>query len=312
MPFEIPVTATGFGVPFQPPPAGNLLPRFRNRDLVRAAIMAGHPNGAGNAPDPRIRAWRTATIKLAVQHSAGNRLTHPRAWQRLDPTEKGQVRNLLGNTITKLLCERYLQAPLMVFLDVYGARHGFHYRGARPDYIAQTLGGAWFTIEAKGRDRMASQAKLAAVKRRQAAPNPVAQPGALQAHVVSWVGQRGNRVAAAIHDPEPYSELGLPALKTSALVATYYAPVLSILRTDGSWAKSPGDDVAPVEGADFGIGLHPQIAWMLQNNQHEDIAEFLQHMNNSSSDTSYLAKEGFGPDGIKIILGDGWPKEVEE
>jgi hypothetical protein len=310
MPFRIPVAATGFGAAFQSPPAGNLLPQFRNRDLVRAAIMAGHPNGAGNAPDPLIRAWRLATIKLAVQHNFQNRLIHPRAWNRLDPTEKGQIRNLLGNTITKLLCERLLHAPLMVFVDVYGALYGYRYRGARPDYIAQTLHRAWFTIEAKGRDRMAKQNKLEAIKNRQAATNPVAQPSALRAHVVSWIGQRRNNVAAVIHDPEPRDDLNRLPLKTAGLVETYYAPVLRILEKDRSWVNSADDQMIPIEGADCRIGLHPKVAALLRANQHELVAETLKFLNGDGPDSSQLATEDYAPDGIRLVTGESWPKEA--
>lgn len=313
MPFEIPVQATAFGAPFQPPPAGQLNPRFRNCDLIRAAVMAGHPKG-GHRIDPLIRNWRISTIRLAVQQSTDSlpRLRHPAAWNRLDPTEKGQIRNLLGNTITKLLCERLLCAPLMVFIDVYGEQFGFKYsrHAKRPDFVAQTRGGAWFTVEAKGRNQKPNQQRLVAAKS-QAQANPVAQPGQIQAHVVSWIGQRRGNVEAWLYDPEPHEER-LPPIELGPFIKCYYAPVVEILAAAGKKGAITDQHLVNVEQADFQIGLHPRVASLLEKNQPAELMKFLGERFSVRNNPSDATVDGYGPDGVVIVPGRSWPDEVKK
>jgi hypothetical protein len=309
MAFSIPIHATGFKAPFPYLPQGHLVQKFLNRDLIRAAIITGHPFGSGTLPDPLIRAWRISTIKLAVQHTHAGWLNHPRAWGLLDPTEKGQIRNMLGNTITKLLCERLLNAPLLVFLDVYGQQYGSHYTGNRPDFLAQTICGSWFVVEAKGRDRMAGMTKLTKIKTQQAQATAAAQPGVVAAHVVSWIGAQGDRLSARFHDPEPDPERRMPPLEVEKLVECYYAPVLSILRESATEHGSLPERPVEVRGADVSLELHPHLSWALNRGDYEKAWHVLNRANAGGPIDSEFAGKGYGPDGIRIEPGETWPNE---
>src|SRR5258705_12982861 len=112
MPFELPVDITGFGPGFLPALNGHCDLSFSTADIIRAACVAGHPDDTLQL-DPRIIAWREAAVRLALEFEptltilTPRRLRHPKAWINLDPSEKGGINYLLGNTVTKLLCERF-------------------------------------------------------------------------------------------------------------------------------------------------------------------------------------------------------------
>jgi hypothetical protein len=294
MPFTIPVFSTGFKPDFPSRPSGSSSLDFEPQDLLRAAIVAGHPHS--NSVDPLIRKWRLSTIRLAVQHIENGGLLHPSAWGQLDPTEKGQIRNLLGNAITKLLCERLLQAPLMVFLDVYGSLAGFHYQGKRPDFIAQRMDGAWLTIEAKGRDRRASLTKLGEIKADQGQATPIVSPSAIAAHVVSWVYSDQGIVKGLMHDPPPH-RLKL-RLESSLLVQTYYKPFLALLDSAGMARKV-------TEPIDFKISLHPDLAKILERREYPLAIGFLREFAREL-DSQQQSERGYAPDGIRVELGGTW------
>ena len=152
MSFVIDTFCTGFsrnthGFPHKPQGWRN--PSFTDEQLVQAALFVGHPDHQHAQLDQRFLNWRLSTIRLAVQQIVGGHLAHPKAWALLDPTEKAQIQNLLGNVVTKLLCGALLNTAHLVFVDVYHPIGS----GKRPDFLACTLDEDFYVVESKGRQR---------------------------------------------------------------------------------------------------------------------------------------------------------------
>ena len=212
MPFELPVEVSGFGINLPWVKNGWRTEQFSTSDVIRAAIVAGYVFG-GTAIHWRIQAWRLASIRLALDVPPGSttplmgQLSHPRAWTDLDLSEKGSVNSLLGNVITKLLCERILYAPRIWFLSLYGQRMNASFAGPkRPDFFTMTSAGDWISLEAKGRSYRPPSRLLTAAKNQASALHKI-NGKKIAAHVVSWSMSKNGRVCARFHDPEP-SERG--------------------------------------------------------------------------------------------------------
>ena len=114
--------------------------------------MAGYPS-LTTIPSQKFRSWRFAAIRLALRHENATLIQPPEA-KSFDPAEQAALSSLLGITVTKLLVENLLNAPILLFLDV-------HFQLAfpapremtQPDFAARNLAGQWFSVESKGMTR---------------------------------------------------------------------------------------------------------------------------------------------------------------
>lgn len=310
MPFQLPVEITGFGSGLPGVTNRNVVEQFSTGDILRAAVVAGH--GGAKQVNWRIQAWRIASIRLALNlpgpsGSSPRPLTHPRAWARLDPSEKASVNNLLGNTVTKLLCERLLDAPRTWFLDLYRSRFSADLAGVkRPDFFTQTRGGQWLSLEAKGRSNRPSAASLSLAK---------AQANALRringvdvaAHVVCWTMARGKSLCVRFHDPAPSGQ-GEITVEPQQLVRDYYAPVHEVMEASHEERHPSGATLYQFDAGDFKIGLHPNVEAELRAGQQR--IKKSEHVFDAPDNTSTAVPTlKYGPDGVVVVPGESWPDE---
>lgn len=321
MPFEIPVKVSGFGPSFNAVPNGWRNELFSTSDIIRAAVIAGYGYKTETVRvDWRIRAWRVASIRLALSLPPANltnspiinrRLSHPRAWTRLDPSEKAAVNNLLGNTVTKLLCERLLDAPRLWFLDVYRNRFSIGLVGSRrPDFFTRTRSGQWLSLEAKGRCYAPSAKSLASAKAQAQALSAV-NGTATRAHIVCWTMARDGCVSARFHDPKPNEEHegGSLAVDLDQLVRDYYAPIQEIIEVSKPVKLPHQLTLFRFEAGDFLIGLHPRLQRLLSIGP-ADAGAKLAHVERSPYEP--IDDIVSGPDGIIVIPGRSWPSDKDD
>ncbi len=315
MPFELPVQVSGFGPAISPDMNGFFLECFSTSDIIRAAVLAGY--GAGGV-DWRIRAWRIASIRMAVNFPVGpspmllGKLSHPRAWLQLDPSEKASISNLLGNIATKLLCERILDAPRLWFLDVYRNRFSVKLAGKRrPDFFTQTRAGQWLSVEAKGRSYGPSIPKLNSAKTQANAVVRI-NGSKVVAHVVCWTMSRGGAVSARFHDPEPADEGDSLTVEPGELFRDYYEPVRQMMQGSPLVEYPHGLKLFRFEAADFLIGIHPRIERYLETDidyvapTDAGFSKKLPHFR-AEPPLEPVGEIVAGPDGVIIIPGRSWP-----
>ncbi len=308
MSFDLPVEVSGFGTNLPWVKNGWRTERFSTSDIIRAAIVAGYGFG-GTAIHWRIQAWRLASIRLALDVPPGSttplmgQLSHPRAWTDLDFSEKGSVNSLLGNVITKLLCERILNAPRIWFLSLYGHLLNASFTGSkRPDFFTLTSSGEWISLEAKGRSYSPPSRLLAAAKDQASALNKI-NGTKIAAHVVSWSMSKNGRVGARFHDPEPPERASNLRVDSEKLLTDYYAPAREIINASERMGRV--DDIILYEfpAGDFMIGIDPDLESGLPLRTSEVIGKF--------SGAPAVSFEGdrirIPQDGIVIIPGRSWP-----
>jgi hypothetical protein len=312
MTFELPVEVSGFERSYSVVKDGRRNEQFSVADIIRAAVVAGYEAG-GVGSDWRIRAWRIASIRLALDlpplASPGvpRQLSHPRAWRRLDPSEKASVNNLLGNTVTKLLCERILNAPRLWFLDLFRTRFSAVLASSRrPDFFTQTLGGDWLSLEAKGRSYRPSVAKLASAKEQANALRSV-NGSRIKARVVCWTMEQSGSVSARFHDPAPSQPDGENLeVEWEDLLRDYYAPVHEIIQVSERVERTEDLALYRFVAGDFVIGLHPRVQEFLDLPQAASKTKHLHfELDTFAPAGTYVA----GPDGIILIPGRSWPRD---
>src|SRR5215213_6898447 len=313
MPFKLPVRITGFKATFRGSLNGSRTESFSTAAIIRASLIAGHPED-GPALDPLITAWREACVRLALHLPTGpNRqthaLVHPKAWKNLEPSEKGGVNNILGNTVTKLLSERLLSAPRMWFLDLYRAEYkAIVRRGQRPDFFARARGNRWLALEAKGRVNTPNVNSLGLAKSQARALRRV-NGNQVVAHIVCWTMARAGGLEARLHDPEIRAKQELSiVVDYNQLLRDYYEPIQAIIA-----ASTPSGSIGNIklfrfDAGDFSIGLHPMIEQALQTQNPEALINRF----DSSRPSQSLEDLNTGPDGIIVIPGRSWPTGLEQ
>lgn len=312
MPITVDVQVSGFAGRSNLLSDGARSHSFQPTDLLRAAILAGFPPLTTTPDDQRLRNWRLASLHLALTvKRLGNRvhLTLPEVWRRLDPSEKGSVKLVLGNIVAKLLVEQLLGAPFFVFLDRYWRTLGIQLpAGRRPDFIALGAGGLRISVEAKGRARKMSSSALEDAKdQAKGVTRVLGAP--ITAQVVVACHFSAGLLHASLHDPDPEYSLPLP---DERLVTDYYLPVRQLLTEahedqQGSLAvhreQIRGVQLASVPAADFMVGLRPEVSALLDDNQAATLPAKLKALAPQFAHDRELPT---GPDGVVVLPGRSW------
>lgn len=313
MPFELPIRITGFKAAFRGSLNGTRTESFETNGIIRASLIAGHPED-GPTLDPKIVAWREASVRLALDIPASGRvvrqraLVHPKAWKNLEPTEKAGLNNILGNTVTKLLSERLLRTPRMWFLDLYRKEYkAVVRRGQRPDFFARTRNNQWLSLEAKGRVNAPYPVSLSLAKAQARALRRVnGKP--VVAHIVCWTMSRDGGVEVRLHDPEiqPKREISL-VVDYNQLLRDYYKPIQAIIAACEDSEMFGEIKLFRFEAGDFLLGLHPMIERALQTNEPEAL---INRFDNGRRTDEPVEDQHWGPDGIMVVPGRSWPKGI--
>jgi len=277
-------------------------------------MVAGYPSLA-TVPSSEFLQWRAAALRMALRVTRIGSLIQPPEWSHLDPSEKSAISSLLGIVVTKLLVEKFLNAPIFLFLEVhfsliYPRDPAGKEIKTRPDFAAMSPAGEWFSVEAKGRSRL-TQATLDKGKTQAEALGSV-NGLPVSAGVVCVTSFKDRRLKACFVDPKSPEPTLLEAKidKANVLNAYYnglfryrefsknlgYRDVTGLKERVNLW-QSPELDVQ--------FGLLPEMEDALKMESNNYALKLLNKIG-GSSDTSpnpYL-----GSDGIIVIPGKSWLK----
>jgi hypothetical protein len=311
MPVTIPVEIEGFaaGSPWASLNGTTQNYQFTAAEVLRAAIVAGYWDEI-SIPSLEYRRWRAATIRMAVRRKRGA-LVRPPEWRQLDSSEKATITSLLGVITTKLLTERILGAPYLLFLDVHF--NLVRRAGAprlRPDFVAlapQGTGWRYFSLEAKGRARF-SQATLDKGKDQAKSLGRV-DGIKVKAHVVCYTTMPAGRLAARFHDPTPDEEnLHETSIINGESLSAYYRSLQALYEFREETLErvsrigSHDTELTRLPELDVAVGIHPLVLGAMDS--PERLHAVLPKLATLSAET----KGEVGLDGIVVVPGQSWLK----
>jgi hypothetical protein len=246
-------------------------------------------------------AYRSAIIFANLCDDGAGRIKRSQAYDGLDPSEKGAVSYFLGLATAKAFAEMALGVPWLMHLDVYREELAPILSGlSKPDLVGQTAGGAWVTIEAKGRTNTFDQAALTRAKEQ--AQMLVTIDGKTPALRIGTQTHFGGDLMQFIASDPPAHRRGerirLP-LSRQRLIEAYYRPFRTWLEEDprAHTTEMAGRiyRAAPIDSADITVGLAPNAGSAELLNADREGAQ---------SDRHYA-----GRDGVLVILGTAWSTE---
>lgn len=249
---------------------------------------------------------------MAIEQSGprARRLRRTEAAKALDPTEKGAVNYFIGMIVCKLFIARLLDAPWALHLDLYREEVNAVVSGrSRPDLIAQVHGTSdWIAIEAKGRatppDRRTKRNAKLQAERLEAVHNtiPICQVGCVTFY-------RNDVVNFWWIDPEPKKRKRPPSFKVphpgSDLPRLHYESAVAIVETQKGIAGA-GILIEAIRTADLEVTLHPAISEPLLAHHWDDA------MKASLGLSDDFERDGFHPDGLKVVAGEKWAMPFEK
>ncbi|MBA4159954.1 MAG: hypothetical protein H0X65_21170 [Gemmatimonadetes bacterium] len=248
-------------------------------DILRAAITVGRRNaqavfahGQHSVFEANYRAYM---VKANLTEDQNAELVRTRAYQDLDPTEKGAVSYFLSMGLVKLLCEHFFGVPWLVHLDNFDRDLDPPLgRGSRPDLIGQDANGEWVVVEVKGRSNDLPTALLGDGKLQCTMVQRVEGRIPLL-RIVGGVYFKEHKVQTIFRDPDR-KEARPSDLKINRarLLREYYTPLLdAVERGEDTKVEVHADRryrVARFPSLDFELGVDEDVA--LAGNQESDTA----------------------------------------
>ena len=342
-------TPTGFGRYMGAAFSGARLISFSWEELCRAAITVGRRSWADvlqfGTYSVLETIWRLTIVWANLKEEANSRIGRSNAFLGLDPSEKGAVSYFLGLAIAKLLAERLFGVAWLLHFDLYRQylNPTLGPFGNKPDFVGLDATRHWVVIETKGRTNAAGQQLANAAKRQTRSLRQVGgEFPTLRAAIV--VDFAYGPLRAFVQDPEEFDP-DAPDITVEAreLVRAYYRPLIRLIqnlphdrREDSAKGQSYLRATLPV--LDVTVELNEKIFQWYELpdaplTELEPILpkspEVLQHVAEHRGDSEKQAgvndepakdevlsvadlreEQPVGADGVSVILGKSWNKEI--
>jgi hypothetical protein len=218
------------------------------RHPVTMSQLAWAAATIGTAPfGPRLHAahglelqWREAMMRASLRPTGGPFL-RSRSYARLDPAEKSAVSFFLGQAQAKVFAEDFFGVGVFMHYDAYLSYLGKPRTKTRPDFIG-FRGRNAIAAEVKGRSGGYTTALVRSAKKQAASIPPIAghRLSAVYAHVAYFYQD-----AWCAYLDDPPQQRSAAGADPASVVAAYYSPIVSAIRSQGS-------DISHPFGADFG------------------------------------------------------------
>jgi len=310
MPLIIDYTSEGFPAGSPVTNGGAVLTTNWN-ELLWAAVTVGRPNRQyvfrhGNASMYEAL-FRLSLVRMALEQSGPSayRLRRTDAAKTLDPSEKGAVNYFIGMVFCKLFSWKLLNAPWAIHLDAFRPQLNRFLTGrSRPDLVAETASGEWLSLEAKG--RISAPSNEAKNKAKQQAERLVSVNGApIQFHIGCITYLRNDTIRFFWRDPEPPQDKPHRQIKLELndnIWRYYYRPMLDLImsRPQSFDAMLHETVLMPIKELDIEIGIHPEVLKPLSHDQ------WIYAKRSYRPAAEYFRKEGYQPDGVRIVAGPTW------
>ena len=304
--FQIPYTSQDFphGVVKD---AGTLTTDWH--ELLWATLTVGRPNTAyvfahGEASYHEAL-FRLSLVRMALEKRPFiQSLLRTDAFQSLDPTEKGAVSYFLGMAVCRLFAYRLLDITWLLHLDVFRSQLKPEVLGkrSRPDLVGMDDSGAWHSFECKGRssvpstdDRQKAKAQAQRLVRVDSANCSL--------HVGAISFFRRDTLQFHWRDPDPGHAQELEPLEVDLPHAAwrhYYAHALAL--DNASQTEQIPDSRLT---ADVQLDIHDEIRGALSDR------DWAGARLRAFERRDAFQREGFRPDGLKVIAGPSWPQKRE-
>jgi len=286
-------------------------------ELLWAAVTVGRPNrqyvfqhGDSSAYEALFR-WSLTRMALEQRGPTAYRLRRTEAARTLDPTEKGAVSYFLGMTMAKLFSARLLDAPWVMHLDVFRPMLNADLRGrSRPDLVGMTNAGKWVAIESKGRiSAPDAEAKNKAKLQAKRVVSVNGTPPALNIGAITYF--RNDVLRLFWRDPQP-PKREPPSPITLQLGASdwqhYYQPVFDLIHSrPAEFKRMLAEPVlVRLEDLDIQVGVLPDVLRVASEGHWADAQRWC------SEHIGSRLRDGYFPDGIKVVTGESWLKPFAE
>jgi hypothetical protein len=295
-------------------PNGHAVLSVTWNDILWAAVTVGRPNrhyvfrhGVASIYEAL---FRLSLVRMALEQRGprGSRLRQTTAAKTLDPTEKGAVSYFLGMTFCKLFATKLLNTPWLLHLDVFRPSVNAVLTGrSRPDLVGQVNGTRqWHAFECKGRvSPPDAMTKAKAKSQAQRLVSVDGNPCTLHVGAVTYL--EDDALNFYWRDPPPETSKGIELSVGDDAWMHYYKPVVDAMRESTSVVRGWGQGtLVDIAGIDLAVGVHPAIAEHLENQQWEMAQRA------ATEATASIAKEGYQPDGLKVVAGESWVKRFAE
>jgi hypothetical protein len=274
--------------------------------ILWAALTVGRPNliqvRAHGASSLYESLFRLAVIRMTLERGKNNRLQRTKAFEALDPTEKGMMTYFMGMTMCKLFAHDLLDTPWLLHLDVYNKMHGAHWVGhSRPDLFGDDAKGRWHGFECKGRS--VSPTKDVKAQAKAQAQKLLTVGGAqcdLHIGTIAYFTPAG-RLRFFWRDPSPDPEDRIDLPEPGDEWRYHYLPAISLAET-----SLRSDFGAELELADVTVEIHPEMRNLLAEARWQEARSAARKLGEEFS------KNGFMRDGLKVIAGDSWAKPFDQ
>lgn len=233
---------------------------FTWAELCKAAITVGRRSWKdvllyGNHSAFEIL-WRLAMLRSNLVEDAAGYLRPSKAFEALDPSEKGAVSFFLGMCFSKLIVEKLFGVPWLLHLDVY--RSTLNPRLAfktRPDFVGIDANQQWIVVESKGRSWSLPNKTMAKAKEQtRSLRNINGELPVLKVAIGSCFSTK--KMNAKLWDPEEYDENAEDLeIDSNQLIRAYYSPIVE-------YAKLQSLSQAVLNDIDANIVLDESVlAW---------------------------------------------------
>jgi hypothetical protein len=207
---------------------------FSWEELCRSAITVGRKSWADvlqfGTYSRYEMGWRLGILYANLREGPDGELQKTRAFERLDPSEKGAISYFLGLVVAKLVAERLFGVAWLLHLDVYSqSLNPTVHLGEKPDFVGMDTTRRWVVIESKGRTHGITAALMQDAKRQTRSLRNIggALP-VLRAVVAGYFS--GQRLRARVRDPEDYdNDASDLMIEAPQLVRSYYQPLMEFI-----------------------------------------------------------------------------------
>ena len=291
-------------------------------DILWAALTIGRPSLSHVFKHGKSAVneafFRLSLVRMAIEcGNSDHHLHRTRAFDALDPTEKGAVTYFLGMVICKIFADKCLSTPWVLHVDVFGDQWNVQVDTgrSRPDLFGeQTSTNDWHVFESKGRSGPISQADKANVKRQ--------VQRVLSVNGVSpklFVGALSYFKRNTLHfywcDPTPnhsdkrsHIKLKLPVNAWSE----HYRLVVEVMRAAGSLTRFPDHPasldapLAEISELDVAIGVHPEVSGYLFDGEYDKVRTVASNLHSSADIFESDSESMHRPDGLIVRSGKSW------
>jgi hypothetical protein len=286
-------------------------------ELVWAALTVGRPNrqyvfrhGVSSMYEAL---FRLSLVRMALEQSGptASRLRRTAAARTLDPSEKGAVNYFLGIVMCKLFSARLLDAPWVLHLDVFRPQLNPVLTGrSRPDLVGQTGSGGWLALESKG--RVSPPISVVKSKAKEQAERLVSVNGVPPSFQIGAVTFFRNDVLHFFwRDPKPEDRPVRNPIEIridETFWSHYYGPALELLRayTGDSTLLLGKPAPVPLKELDVELGIHPVVV------EHLVAGKWELARKSCLKNKEELLRDGYRPDGIRIVAGPSWSEPFSE